>query len=61
IGEYSLPVFSGENEDIFVCQWPVTGSATSCTYAPNLVLDGTAIGLDTYKVDAIHVVESPQQ
>ncbi|RMG95486.1 MAG: hypothetical protein D6706_11995, partial [Chloroflexi bacterium] len=33
IGEYSLPVFSGENEDIFVCQWPVTGSATSCTYA----------------------------
>ena len=39
------PVIAGGDEDAFTCLSLVSGGTTQCTWAPALVLDGTAAGL----------------
>jgi hypothetical protein len=53
---FAVSGVSGADEDVFVCTPTMSaGTVVACTYAPALHFDGSAWGLDTNDVDAIHL------
>jgi hypothetical protein len=53
VGNFSTNGVSGADDDVFVCQDPLTGSTTVCTFGP-IFFDGSAYGLsgnDVYAID----------
>ena len=52
LGAFTVSGLSGDGDDIFVCNSPVTGSATSCA-SFTLFFDGSANGLSANEIDAI--------
>ncbi|MCH8190729.1 MAG: hypothetical protein IIC80_05175, partial [Chloroflexi bacterium] len=53
VGSFSTNGLSGADDDVFVCQDPLTGSTTVCTFSP-IFFDGSAYGLsgnDIYAID----------
>jgi hypothetical protein len=55
IGNFSVPGRSGANEDVFVFKPTRTGSTTQGSYDTVLYFDGSAAGLGSFDVKAIHV------
>jgi hypothetical protein len=54
LDNFSVTGLSGADEDVFVCAATSFGDATVCSYSPNLYFDGSAWGLASNDVDAIH-------
>ena len=52
LGNFSVTGISGQDEDVFVCNAPVTGPNTTCT-SFSLFFNGTAYGLGADDVDGI--------
>jgi hypothetical protein len=52
LGLFSVSGLSGDNEDVFVCNSPTTGTNTACS-SFSLFFDGSAFGLAGNDIDAI--------
>jgi hypothetical protein len=52
LGLFSVSGLSGDNEDVFVCNSPTTGSNTACG-SFSLFFDGSAFGLAGNDIDAM--------
>ena len=55
-GSFTVTGISGNSHDIFVFRPTTLGAATSGTFRTTLYLDGSAYGLSSFSIDAIHVV-----
>jgi IPT/TIG domain-containing protein len=53
LGNFAVPGRSGANEDIFAGTQTSVGLTTRSTWSAALALDGSALGLGSYNVDAI--------
>ncbi len=51
-GAFAVSGLSGDGEDVFTCVPITLGATSACSYAPTLVVDGSAVGLAGLGVDA---------
>jgi hypothetical protein len=54
-GLFSVTGVSGENVDIFVCDSPITGGNTTCSFSSTLFFDGSASGVSGNNLDAFEL------
>jgi subtilisin family serine protease len=52
-GPFSVSGLAGDDDDIFRCQPTSLGLVTSCSFTPDLFVDGSGVGLAPTDVDAI--------
>lgn len=55
-GAFGVAGLSGDGSDIFICNSPTTGSATSCS-SFTMYFDGSAEGIGSEQIDGIVIVQ----
>ena len=55
LGAFAVTGASGDGDDVSRCTPSSLGSVTTCSFDPGLFVDGSALGLAGYGIDAVEV------